>query len=44
MIDTLLPDCLQISQMGKNDFDFKMLELWADKDQYRRGWINLVQE
>jgi hypothetical protein len=44
MIETLLPDCLTVNQTGKNEFDFKMMELWADKEQYRRGWISVVQE
>lgn len=44
MIETLLPDCLAVKQKRKNDFAYKMLELWADKGQYRRGWISVVQE
>jgi hypothetical protein len=44
MIETLLPDCLKVSQRGKNHYDYKMLELWADKDQPRRGWAGLALE
>ena len=44
MIETLLPDCLLIDQKGKGEFDFKMMELWADKGEYRRGWVSVVQE
>jgi hypothetical protein len=44
MIETLLPDCLTVNQLSKSDFDFKMMELWADKGEYRRGWISVVQE
>lgn len=44
MIETLLPECLVVQQKHKNEFAFKMMELWADKDQPRRGWIQVVQE
>ena len=44
MIETLLPDCLMIYQKGKADFSFKMLELWGDKNQPRRGWVSLCEE
>jgi hypothetical protein len=44
MIETLLPDCLVINQKKKNEFSYKMLELWADKNQHRRGWISVVEE
>ena len=41
MIETLLPDCLNVCQKGKASFGFKMLELWGDKNQPRRGWISV---
>jgi len=44
MIETLLPDCLAVTQRKKNEFHYKMLELWGDKDEPRRGWISVVQE
>jgi hypothetical protein len=44
MIETLLPDCLVIDQKKKNEYQFKMMELWADKNEYRRGWVSVVQE
>lgn len=44
MIETLLPDCLVVRQIKKNEFGLKMMELWADKDHPRRGWISVVQE
>lgn len=43
MIETLLPDCLVINQKKKHEFGYKMLELWGDKGQYRRGWVNVVE-
>jgi hypothetical protein len=44
MIETLLPDCLMIYQRSKAEFGYKMLELWGDKNQPRRGWISLCEE
>ena len=44
MIETLLPDCLTVNQTAPGCFEFKMMELWADRDQYHRGWISVVQE
>ncbi len=44
MIETLLPDCLTVNQLNKDDFDFKMMEIWADKPTCRRGWISVIQE
>ena len=44
MIETLLPDCLNIFQVGKKDIGFKMLELWGDANNLRRGWVTIAQE
>lgn len=44
MIETLLPDCLIVTQKNKTQFGFKMLELWGDKGEPRRGWVSLIQE
>lgn len=44
MIETLLPDCLVVTQKAKNEFSYKMLEIWGDADQPRRGWASVVQQ
>ena len=42
MIETLLPDCMVVAQKGPKEFGFKMLELWGDKGNPRRGWVTIV--
>jgi hypothetical protein len=43
MIETLLPECLSV-QVEKEGVGLKMMELWGDREQCRRGWIHVVQE
>jgi hypothetical protein len=43
MIETLLPEGLLISLNHKGEPELRMMELWADRDQYRRGWVSVVQ-
>jgi hypothetical protein len=44
MIETLLPEGLIINLNAKGEPDFRLMELFADQDHYRRGWVSVVQE
>jgi hypothetical protein len=44
MIETLLPEGLIVNINAKGEPELRMMELWADRDEYRRGWVSVLQE
>jgi hypothetical protein len=38
MIETMLPKCLEYSK------HLKMMELWGDGEERRRGWVTVVEQ
>lgn len=44
MIETLLPEGLILNLDSQGNPQFRMMELWADKEEYRRGWLSVVEE